>query len=199
MINLISLLLFFIVYPNIYETGDRLLKNLQDKFEKIEDLSAEFKQSTNGKATIAGKFIFKREDMLRIELKNSILISNGSTNWNYNQKENRVIISNSEENNASPLSLKKIVYDYPKECTVTSETNNGEEVLVFTPNKNSSIGYIVVKMWISKENLISRILMKDKADNLIQIDFSKYKLNQRISDSKFNFTPAEGSKVIDLR
>jgi len=199
MINLISILLILILNPNYFETGDKLLKNLQAKFAKVEDLSAEFKQSINGKATIAGKFFYKREDRLRIELKNSILISNGSTNWNYNLKENKVIISNSEENNASPLSLRKIVYDYPEECTITSETDNGEEVLVFTPNKNSSIGYSVVKMWISKENLINRILMKDKADNLIQIDFSKYKLNQKISDSKFNFTPAEGSKVIDLR
>jgi outer membrane lipoprotein carrier protein len=76
---------------------------------------------------------------------------------------------------------------------------NGIEVLVLIPNKESSIGYSLIKIWVNNENLINRILLKDKADNLTQIDFSKYKVNQKITDSKFNFTPPEGSKVIDLR
>jgi outer membrane lipoprotein carrier protein len=110
-----------------------------------------------------------------------------------------VIISQNDGSNASPFSLKKIVYDYSKECIVSSESENETEVLVLVPEKNSSIGYNTIKIWMTGENLISRILMKDNADNLIQIDFSKYKVNQKIPDSKFNFTPPEGSKVIDLR
>jgi len=199
MINIISLLFLFIINLNSDEAGEALLKKLQDKFESVNDLSAEFKQSTNGKGAISGKFFFKKEDKMRIEFKNSILISNGSTNWNYNQKEHKVIISDNDDNKASPFSLKKIVYDYPKECSVSSENNNGNEVLVLTPGKVSSIGYKLVKIWILKENMINRIIMQDKADNFIQIDFSKFKINQKISDSKFNFTPPEGSKVIDLR
>jgi outer membrane lipoprotein carrier protein len=136
---------------------------------------------------------------LRIEFKSSTLISDGATNWSYNHKEHKVIISKNDENNASPFSLQKVVYDYPKECVVASEMDNGVEILVLTPNQDSSIGYSSIKIWINKENLINRIVLKDKADNLIQIDFSKYKVNQKISDSKFNFTPPEGSKVIDLR
>lgn len=199
MINIISLLLLLNVNLHIDDTGEKLLKNLQDKFDKVKDLSAEFKQSTNGKAILNGKFFFKKEDKLRIEFRNSILVSDGATNWSYNQKEHKVIISKNEDSNASPFSLKKIVNDYPKECTVKSEIDNGAEVLVLTPNKGSSIGYSLIKIWMDKENLINRVLLKDNADNLIQIDFSRYKVNQKISDNKFNFTPPEGSKVIDLR
>jgi outer membrane lipoprotein carrier protein len=199
MINIISLLLLFTVGLNYYAVGDKLLTNLQDKFNEVKDLSAEFKQSTNGKSVISGKFFFKKEDKLRIEFKNSILMSDGSTNWNYNQKENKVIISKNDDNNASPFSLRKVIFDYPKECLVSSEMENGIEVLVLIPNKESSIGYSLIKIWVNNENLINRILLKDKADNLTQIDFSKYKVNQKITDSKFNFTPPEGSKVIDLR
>lgn len=198
MINIISLLLFT-VGLNYYAVGDKLLTNLQDKFKEVKDLSAEFKQSTNGKVVVSGKFFFKKEDKLRIEFKNSILMSDGSTNWNYNQKENKVIISKNDDNNASPFSLRKVIFDYPQECLVSSEMENGIEVLVLTPNKESSIGYSLIKIWVNNENLINRIILKDKADNLTQIDFSKYKVNQSITDSKFNFTPPEGSKVIDLR
>jgi len=199
MINIISLLLLFTVSLNFDDVGDKLLKNLQDKFDKVKDLSADFKQSTNGKAILNGKFFFKKEDKLRIEFKNSILISDGETNWSFNQKENKVIISKNDESNASPFSLRKVVFDYPKECLVTSEMENSTKVLVLTPNKDSSIGYSSIKIWMNKENLISRIVLKDKVDNLIQIDFLKYKVNQKISESKFIFTAPEGSKVIDLR
>lgn len=199
MINTISLLLLSLVILNFDGAGDKLLKNLQEKYEQVIDLSAEFKQSTNGKALISGKFFFKKEDMLRIEFKNSILVSNGLTNWSYNQKEHKVIISENDDSHASPFSLKKLVYDYPRECSISSEIDNGDDILVLTPNKNSSIGYSLIKIWKSKENLINRIVMQDNADNLIQIDFSKYKVNQKISASKFIFTPPEGCKVIDLR
>ena len=199
MINIISLLLLFTVSLNFDDAGEKLLKNLQNKFEKVKDLSADFQQSTNEKAILNGKFFFKKEDKLRIEFKSSTLISDGATNWSYNQKENKVVISKNDENNASPFSLQRVLFDYPKECVVASELNNGTEVLVLTPNKDSSIGYSLIKIWINKEQLINRIVLKDKADNLIQIDFSKYKVNRKISDSKFNFTPPEGSKVIDLR
>jgi outer membrane lipoprotein carrier protein len=199
MINIISLLLLFTVGLNYFAVDDKLLKNLQDKFDEVKDLSAEFKQSTNGKAVVSGKFFFKKEDKLRIEFKNSILISDGSINWSYNQKEHKVIISKNDDSNASPFSLRKVIFDYPKECMLSSEMENGIEVLVLTPNEESSIGYSVIKIWINNENLINRIILKDRADNLIQIDFSKYKVNQKIAESKFSFTPPEGSKVIDLR
>lgn len=199
MLNIISLLLLFTVGLNFEDVGTKLLKNLQDKFDKVNDLYADFKQSTNEKAVLTGRFFFKKEDKLRIEFKNSILVSDGTTNWSYNQKEHKVIISKNEENNASPFSLKKIVYDYPKECLVSSENYSGNDILLLTPDKNSSIGYSLIKIWMTKENLINRITLKDKAGNLIQIDFSKYKVNQKISDSKFSFTPHEGCKVIDLR
>lgn len=198
-ITISFLLLFFTVGLNFEQTGEQLLKNLQEKFDTVRDLSAEFKQSTNGKAILNGKFFFKKEHKLRIELRNSILVSDGVTNWSYNQKEHKVIISKHDENSASPFSQRKVVYDYPKECTVTSENEKDTEILVLTPLKNSNIDYSLIKIWINKENLISRIILKDKADNLIQIDFSKYKVNQKIADSKFIFTPPEGSKVIDLR
>ena len=66
MITIISLLLLFNVNTNIDGDGEKLLKNLQDKFDKVKDLSAEFKQSTNGKAVLNGRFFFKKEDKLRI-------------------------------------------------------------------------------------------------------------------------------------
>lgn len=199
MINIISLLLLFTFSLTLDDVGDKLLKNLQDKFDNVKDLSTDFKQSTNNRAVISGKLLFKKEDKYRIEFKNSTLVSDGVTNWSYNQKEQKVIISTNEKGNNSPFSLRKVVYEYPKECTITSELDDDTKILVLTPSEESTIGYSFIKIWMTRENLISRITLKDKADNLIRIEFSNYKLNRNIADNKFNFTPPEGSKVIDLR
>lgn len=181
------------------DEGHKILKNLQDKFDKTDNFSVEFKQTTNGKALLTGKFLFMKEDKVRIEFRNSVLVSDGITNWSYNKKDNKVIISKNDESSASPFSLKKIIYDYPKECAISSEMGNGNQILVLIPNSNSSIGYNSIKIWLNDDNLINRMEMKDKADNLILIEFIKYKVNQKISESKFTFTPPQGSKVIDLR
>lgn len=196
-------LLFFLLLTSITfsqdDAGHKILKNLQDKFDKTYNFSVEFKQTTNGKALLTGKFLFMKEDKLRIEFKNSVLVSDGITNWSYNKKDNKVIISKNDESSASPFSLKKIIYDYPKECAISSEMGNSNQILVLIPNSNSSIGYNSIKIWLTDDNLVNRMEMKDKADNLILIEFIKYKVNQKISDSKFTFTPPQGSKVIDLR
>lgn len=199
--TVISTYTFFLLLVGLSfsQSAEGLLQKLQDKFDKINDLSAEFVQSANGQAYMNGKFMFKKEDKLRIEFKNSTLISNGKTNWNFNKKENKVIISEYESNGPSPLSIKKIVYDYPKECSVSSATEDAVEILIFTPNQNSQIGYTTIRIWPSKDHLINKVEMKDKANNLFQVSFTKYKINQGISDNKFNFNPPEGSQVIDLR
>ena len=199
MVKITAFLIIGLLSLNLDERGTKLLENIQEKFDKINNLSAEFKQTTNGKALLTGTLLLKKDDKLRIEFKHSILVSDGKTNWSYNKKENKVIISNNKESNASPLSLKKIIYDYPKECSISSESIDGCSVLVLIPNQSSSIGYNLIKIWPSSDNLINKVVLKDNADNLIQIEFFKYKLNQKVLDSKFIFNPPEGSKVIDLR
>ncbi len=199
MLKTIAFLILCLISLHLDDKGTILLENIQERFDKINNLSAEFKQTTNGKALLTGKLLFKKDDKIRIEFKHSVLVSDGKTNWSYNKKENKVIISNNEASSASPLSLKKIIYDYPKECSISSESSNGSSVLVLTPNASSSIGYSLIKIWPDSDNLINKVVLKDNADNLIQIEFFKYKLNQKVLDSKFIFYPPEGSKIIDLR
>ena len=54
--------------------------------------------SPTAKINFDGKFLFKKENQLRLELKNLIIVSDGKTNWNYNKKQNKVIITNYDEN-----------------------------------------------------------------------------------------------------
>jgi outer membrane lipoprotein-sorting protein len=52
---------------------------------------------------------------------------------------------------------------------------------------------------MAKENLIDKVVISNPATGTMEVSFSNYKLNQNLSDSKFSFTPPEGTTVVDLR
>jgi outer membrane lipoprotein carrier protein len=178
--------------------GEQLLKSLQKKFNSTSDLSADFVQTTNGKVNLSGKFYYKKKNNLRLELKNITIISNGKTNWNYNKNENKVIISDYDEHDPSVLSLNNFINVYPSECNVELQDNNGQKVLMLTPQK-AGLNFKNVKIWLDKDHLIGKIIINGSNDVLIQIEFSDYNLDTKLADSLFTFTPPKGSKVIDLR
>ncbi len=190
---------------NAQDKGNQRLKSLQNKFETINDLTVDVVQKSGSKESatggLSGKLSYKKESAVggkfHLDLKNNLIVSDGSTIWNYNKRENKVIINNVDETDPSYFSFNSIVYTYPSQCTLTSEQNG--EVLVLTPKENSDLNFSKAKLWINKENLVTKITLENEGTGETEISFSNYKLNQNIADSKFKFTPPEGSTIIDLR
>lgn len=196
-INLILFLSLFAVSISA-QTGDEVLLSLQNKFNNINDLSADITQKVNGKVNLSGKLFFKKENNLRFDFKNQIIVSDGQTNWNYNKKDNKVIISDYDDTGSNFLSINYLVYEFPKECTVSLTQEGNQKSLLLQPKtKKNNIGDVI--LYINKDNLIEKVKVSDQSTGAIEIQFSNYKLNQKIPDSKFSFTPPEGSSVIDLR
>jgi outer membrane lipoprotein carrier protein len=178
--------------------GDVLLKKVQDKYSSILSFSADFMQYSPNNKKITGKFYYKKENNIKIETGNSTIISNGSTNWNYNKKQNKVIITGYDDSDASMFSFKKMIFDFPSSSKVKTDGNDSN-VLMLIPDENSDLNFAQAKLWINNDNLIKKIEITGKNDSQIIIELSNYKLNQNFSDSQFSFTPPEGSRVIDLR
>ena len=176
----------------------QLLQGVQDKFNTLSDLSANLTQSVNGSENLVGKVFYKKEDKIRFELTNILIVSDGETNWNYNEKENKVIISSYDKEDAGLLSIERIIFDYPEECELSTYTIDDQVVLKLVP-QTSAFNFNSVKLWITDDNLISKVLIDDPAAGLVQIDLANYSIDQNLPDSKFTFTPPEGSKFIDLR
>jgi outer membrane lipoprotein carrier protein len=194
----ILLLLLFLMQP-VFSQNSRLLKNLQSSFDSLKDFSADFVQLNNGRVNIEGKFYFKKENKLRLELKNLIIVSDGKTNWNYNKRQKKVIISNYDENDPSVLSLKRIIFDYPLKCQVTEGPDSSGNVLILKPNSNSGINAYLIKIWVNKNNNVKKVTIIQSSGNVLEVKFSNYKIDTGILDSKFSFTPPQGTKIIDLR
>ncbi|HSL88226.1 MAG TPA: outer-membrane lipoprotein carrier protein LolA [Ignavibacteriaceae bacterium] len=179
------------------EQGDQYLKSLQDKFNSIKDFNASFNQSIGGKSSLSGKLFFKKENNFRIELGNSTIVSDGATSWNFNKKENKVIITNYEED-GSLFSINFLVYQFPNQCTVTGELDGNLRKLTLIPkSRTSNLGEVV--LWINNDSLIEKLQTNDPASGLIELNFSNIKINQNLPVSNFQFTPPQGSRIIDLR
>ncbi len=191
---------FLLMAATVYaqNSTDEMLKKLQDKFNSIENISADFVQTENGKITLSGRFFYAKDNKMRIEMKNLIIVTDGKTSWSYNKRMNKVIISSYNPNDPSYFSPKQIIEEYPSKCNISTEKDNGSDVLVLTPDK-PGVNFKSAKIWISSENLILKILLAGQNDAVVQVNFSNYKVNSKLGKSTFIFTPPKGSKVIDLR
>ena len=197
-LNIIFLTVLLVGTAPSQTGGDMLLTTLQTKFDSIEDASADFVQSHNGKKFLSGVLHYKYENRLRIDTKKLLLISDGNTSWNFNKRENKVIISNYEENSSGLLSINELVYVFPKGCDISSRMEENQRILILIPN-SYTVNFDKIEIWLSDDDLISKVIVNDASIGTTEVIFSNYRLNQDISLSEFSFTPPEGSKIIDLR
>jgi outer membrane lipoprotein carrier protein len=198
--NIFILIIRLIFCNSIVAQDDAkaLLKDIQNKFDSINDLSAEITQLVNGKINLEGKVYYKKENHLRFEFNNMLIVSDGETSWNYNEQQNKVIITNYDTEGNKILSLRQIIFEYPDECELSTYDSEGEKVLQLIP-QNNSLSFNSVKLFITDDNLISKVLIDDPSTGSIQVFLSNYKINKNLSDSLFSFSPPEGSQVLDLR
>ena len=202
MITRIILASIFIIasfsYSIAQENANEVLKNIQNKYDSINDLSAQLTQSVNQKVNLKGKVFYKKENNLRFEFDNMLIISDGETSWNYNKKQDKVIITNYENEGNKILSIRQIIFEYPEDCELSTFEAEGKKGLELIP-KDDSFSFTSVKLLIDSEYLITKVLIDDPATGKIQIDLSDYQLNKNLPESYFSFTPSEGSQVLDLR
>jgi outer membrane lipoprotein-sorting protein len=190
--------LFFLNNSFTQDNAQEVLTNLRNKFNTLNDLSAELTQSVNGNINLKGKIFYKKENQLRFEFKNILIMSDGETSWSYNQKNNKVVISDYESEGNKILSIRQIIYEYPESCDISTFESEGQKVLQLIPN-DDTFSFNSVQLFIDSDNLITKALIDDPATGKIEIVLSEYQLNKNLQDSFFQFSPPEGSQVIDLR
>jgi len=180
------------------DNANQKLKALQEKFNSLKDFNVDFSRTSNSKKDISGKMFYKSKNKIRLEMQNTIVVSDSKSIWNFNKKDNKVFITNADDDSQSFLSLDKLVNEYPPKCKVNIIKVDAREVIELTPGI-SNLQFKKILMWTNSNNLLSKVIIEDQAIGKMELDFTGYKLNTNIADSKFTFTPPEGSTVIDLR
>ena len=202
MLMKLFLMMLFAITLNA-QTADEVIQKIQTKFSTVEDLKANFTQEiisslNETPITLTGKFYFKKENNLRIEVKNRTIVSNGITVWNDNQTMNKVIISNYEGDYTS-FSLPEIIISYPGLCKKEIVSNVSEfSVIKLTPNDNQ-LNFKTALISVNKNDIIEKVVITDFNNMKFTFELDSIKLNTKLSEQLFNFKPTEGAEVIDLR
>ena len=192
---ILSMFLCVLVYGQ--DSSSELLKAIQAKYNSVSTISVNFEKFSGSKEDFSGKLFLKKENKLRIELKNNTIITDGKTFWNYNKKENKVIINNYDPSEPSELSLNTFINDYPSKSNVTSGEEGNYKTLILEP-RTSGLNFNSAKLFINKDSLVDKVIIDSNSGTAV-ITFAGYKLNRDLPDSEFTYSPPEGIKVIDLR
>ncbi len=193
MINLL-LMLILIVFQTQTEP---IISKIQQKFESIKTLQADFVQTSNNVNLMKGKFYFSQKENYRIELKNNTLISDGSTIWNIDKKRNKVIISNVEDDPLA-FSLNEYIYEYPEKCKITT-LKMDDYSLIILDSDGANLNFKLAKLWINKDYLITKILIEDFSGGEYEFSFTDIKLNSNLDSEIFIYRENKDYKTIDLR
>lgn len=198
--------LFFITSFTAAQSSKELLRQIQNKFNSINNFTATFTQqiyNMEGEKAVknSGKFLYKRKNKFVAEMKTQTIVSDGTTIWNSDKKFNRVIISTLSDDPSS-FSLERFIFDYPPLCRIKTLNDKsvakGEFVIELTP-KDQDMAFKSVKIWCGSDGMMNKLEVIDGGDIRYVFQFSDVKFNQDLPDSKFIFYPSKGMHVIDIR
>lgn len=192
---MINLFLIFALF--FQSNGETTVQKLQNKFESIENLQADFSQNSNGKSSLKGKFYFSKENNYRIELSKNTIISDGSSIWNHDISRKKAIVSNIEEDPLA-FSLSEYIFDYPEKCEVKEEKDGNNYLLILNGEK-TDLQFKTAKLWVNTDYLISKISVLDFGGNSFTLNFKNIKIDIPLSNSLFEYINNDNVKLIDLR
>lgn len=172
------------------------IEAIQKKFNSLSDITASYQQFSGKTLTAKGTFSYKKTNKVRLTFANSLIISDGKTNWNHDKKQNKVIITKADNKSVSLLSVNTIVNTIPSDCDLV-ETGAGK--VKMTPKKGKKLGFRSVEITKDAQDLIASIVIEDNAKSVMTVTFSGYSLNKGLSDSDFSFKSTGDIKVVDLR
>lgn len=200
MIKLLSLM-FLICNIAFAQQANETLKNIQDKFNSLNDFSANYKSVVkvigSPESSINGKFYYKNEKKIRAEIKGSLILSDGTSLWNYNEQMNRVVVQ-SLENEPVILNFSKYLFEYPEDCKIESwENSTYSNAILLNSNEKEEFDKIYIAA--NEEFVINFVKVVDVSGNSFSFYFDKIKINNDLEDKFFMFNSPEGVQVIDLR
>jgi len=210
-----ALMLFhlFLIPAVFCVTGQEVLNEIQNRYEKTNDIEANFIQEYFGKGMKQpnqgeGKVYFKKKGMMRWDYTapNQKLISDGHTLWYYQPDEKQVLISDvsSVLNEKTPLAFLagegNLSRDFKllnlKESVSQKEDNYVVELAPKEPLATLSKLILTVD---KKAYIVLQVDVLDALGNVTRTRFINIKTNVGISGSLFQFTSPPGTEVIKMQ
>ena len=217
-ISLISgmalILLNLIFSPGTFgATAQAVLAEIQSRYEKTNDLEANFLQEYVGKVMMRpqrgeGKVYFKKKGMMRWDYRipNQKLISNGLTLWYYQPEENQVFVSDIAKvlKEKTPLAFLAGEGDLSRDFTLLNlnePVSQKEEnfILELVPKEPYATLAKLVLTVDKKTYYVVQADVFDELGNVTRTRFIDIKTNGDLPNSFFQFNIPAGAEVLKMQ
>jgi len=208
---MIKILLIFSVIISQIIAADvtEIVQEIQEKYEDLDNLSAEFVQIEQFKLTgsrneTRGKLFIKEGVKYRLETEDQSIATDGKTVWTYNKLNNQVLIDRVKEGDGSLLP-RDLLFKYPRDyfASLLDEVEiEGEDYYILKLDPKEGIyGFVkTMKIWVNQDSyIISKIEYTDFNDNVSTFEVNKVNTEQNLPDGLFKLQIKEGMEVVDLR
>ena len=194
----IVLFLFAFSLTQLFADYDKnsLFEELKEKYGNLKSVSATI---INKQDKVKGIMKAEKGNKYYVETDNRVLVSNGTTIWNYSKSEKKVIISSMSSYELSQ-SLDYIFFSFlndfdPTELSVDETAYRLE--LIYNKKMNTMIDKLFLV--IDKKTLLIRKIQMQSGYSLQTWDIKDLKLNPKLGKNTFEFKIPEGTEVVDLR
>jgi outer membrane lipoprotein-sorting protein len=188
---------------------NKIIKDVQKKYQNIQMVYVDFKQVnrfklTDIKSEMNGTIWISQNDRFRLETEDQVMVSAGTTFWRFNKLENQVLIDYAKKSQQDVF-LNNFLFkiDEVYFSQVAGETKiDGKKVyeIKLTPRKPDESFFNYVKVWLyDKSWELEKVLYVDFNENEVEYLIEKMELNPVVTGNVFNFEIPEGVEAVDLR
>lgn len=209
--NLSKLLVFALILwgSHIFSqdeiTAQDVIQNVQNAYKDITDAKASFTQSIkfnkSKSQSSSGTLYIKKENKYRIETGSQTIVTDGSTSWSYTPSKKQVVIDYYKET-GNTFSPNKYLFQYPENFysdLTGTEQMGGKDVYVLSLKPRES-GYVKsAKLWVGKDDWMIKKIYIVTEESTSTYTVKNIQTNIGLANSKFTFSPPEGTEVIDMR
>ncbi len=212
LIKKVTTMLTLLIHVIMLSFGDynakEVLEKVKSAYQSIQDASANFDQVVEYKIAklnqkYEGKIQIKKQDKMRIETDEQVLVTDGETSWTYSVLNEKVIIDKYDPKN-SELSASRFFVEFPNDFymeVVGTENIAGKKMYVLKLTPKNSDNYIQsMKLWADeKEWFVRQISVSDINGSNTTYLLKDLQINKGLPDQNFKFVPGKNVEVIDLR
>ena len=181
---------------------DDIVRKTRALYDATSSAEVRFEQ-TGGQGAMAGTLQFAKGNRYRLEFAKQTIVSNGTTVWTYTPARKQVIVSRANGRRGG-ITPNEILTKFPgsyRPTLIGDRKVDGRDVWVVKCAAGAEkIGDVTsATLYIDKETYrFQRIELESPSVGSLSLRITSARYNVSIPESRFQFTPPAGSRVINL-